>query len=339
MNRAAVSCVSYRFDTSGVWSGGGQALLRNVEHAQQRHALLRGGGKEIPVIARNIPTKGSQPHGPYVIAPQNAWPWTPTFVGASELRRVVGLRLVGGLYLRRALGVMRLSSAVPATYRQASPVIHNVLDTGFEKTLQAATSIVPEAAGNFVSLGSIHSYRNLANLIAGYRRYREDGGKHRLWIAGAPGSQVAVRQVSRAAEGVDGLTITWSSVDRMVCVAAFRTAAAVVFPSRVEMSPVSVLEAAACTPNVVLSRIVGHQEILSEYAQPPDSAFFETESPGSIAAALARAELHAKQGSGELEACHTTLSDPILREQARVRWGDRVAEWLGTLDPSAAANI
>lgn len=326
---------TYRFDRSGRWSGGGQVFLRNVEHAEQRHELLRGGPGGIPLIARNVPPRGALPKGPFVLAPQNAWPWTPAFTGFAELRRVAGLRLASEVLFRRAIGVMRISSAIPAINPNSSPVIHNVLDTGFEQALRDSADLsVPEsAAGAFVSLGSVNSYRNLANLIHGYKQYREAGGTRCLWIAGPRGSGGARREIERVADSTTGVTIQWQAISRPECLAVLRVAGAVVLPSMVEASPVAALEAVASTPNVILSRITGHTEILSEYGAVPRECLFDPYSPADIAEKLITAQQHADTGAGPFGTSHQALNDARLREDARISWGNRLATWLERLAP------
>lgn len=333
MKSAQTARPSYRFDRSGSWSGGGRVFLRNVEHAEERHPLLRGGYDAIPVFARNVPPLGKLPRRPFVLAPQNAWPWTISFNGPAELGRVAGLRAASEFFLRSAAAVMRISSSIPPLNAHSSPVIHNVLDTGFEEALLASRRLSSEdgAVGAFVSIGSVYSYRNLVNTIYGYRRYRANGGTRPLWLAGNAGSVRSRNEVERAAAGADGITIRWQSLARPECLALLRCAGAVILPSRVEASPVAALEAAACNPNVVVSRIVGHIELLSEYGRVPRRCLFDPTSPEHIAHLLAVADDAADSGDGALADCHAALADPAEREAARVSWGNRVADWLDTL--------
>lgn len=340
MSQAMHFAPTFRFERSGRWSGGGQVFLRNVEYAENRHELLRGGPGSIPLIARNVPPRGALPRGPFILVPQNAWPWTPTFTGLAEFRRVAGLRLASEVFFRRALGVMRISSSIPAINPNSSPVIHNVLDTGFEDALKQSSDVsVPELAiGAFVSLGSTNSYRNLVNLIHGYRQYREAGGSRRLWIAGPPGSSGARREIEFAAGTTSGVTIRWQSLSRPECLAVLRAAAAVVLASKVEASPVAALEAAASTPNVVLSRIIGHTEILSEYGAVPRDCLFDPCSPADIADALALAEAQADAATGALAGCHEVLTNTGIRETARMSWGNRIVTWLKRLQFAPLAS-
>lgn len=330
----------YRFDRSGRWSGGGQVFLRNVEHAEQRHEVLRGGPRAIPIIARNVPA-GALPKGPFVLAPQNAWPWTPSFAGLAELRRLAGLRLASEYYFRRAMGVMRISSSIPAINTNSSPVIHNVLDAGFEEALTVSWSTpVPKSVhGAFVSLGSVNSYRNLVNLIRGYGLYRKEGGSRQLWIAGPTGAVKARQEIERVVRATDGVTVLWQPLSRPECLAVFRTASAVILPSKVEASPVAALEAAASNPNLVLSRIVGHIEILSEYGAVPRDSLFDPESPSDVAEKLGVAENNADGGDNLFADCHAALTNRHVREGARVSWGDRVARWLSTCAPDQPEQL
>src|SRR5699024_3565042 len=119
-------------------------------------------------------------------------------------------------------------------------------------------------------------------------QYRSHGGSVGLWIAATHGSAKVHDDVERIAAGVDGISVVWDGLTRAECLAAMRDAVGVILPSRIEASPVGALEAAAMTPNVVVSDIVGHREILAEYGDVPNGAFFDWRSPRAVAQALAQ---------------------------------------------------
>jgi len=318
---------TYYFDRRGQWSGGGQALLNNAAHAEKRHPILQGGNNAIPIIPRNVPVKGARAARDFVLMPQNALAWSPRFRGFREFAFLAGLRISTEYYTRRANGIVRISGSVPALERPSvSPVIHNVLDTTFEEAVAKSIRLdVDDASGKIVCIGSGHSYKNLVNLIRGYEIYRESGGNLQLWIAGPPGSPRTRSDVERAASRVAGVTLTWRRVSREVCLAAFRSAAGVVFPSLVEASPVTVLEAAALNTNLIASDIIGHRGILGEYGNVPGRAFFDPTSDEAIAVALSNISSECA-----LEP-HRQLILPDIRESARVAWGDQIAGWVAAL--------
>ena len=198
--------------------------------------------------------------------------------------------------------------------------------SGFEDALVRSRDLeITPAVGRLVSIGSGHSYRNVCNLLKGFRTYRAAGGRLDLWVAGPPGSARGQRATERAAAGISGVTVTWRSLSRAECLAALGSAAAVILPSRVEASPLAALEAVVANENVVLSDIIGHREILGEFGKVSPSAFFDPTSSDDIAKSLGRAE------SSLVSSCHDALADSDVRERARERWGDRVSAWLARL--------
>src|SRR5699024_974471 len=117
--------------------------------------------------------------------------------------RATALRVASDVALRRASAMLRISSVIPTTVdTPSSPVIHNVLDGGFEEALAASTSRQSPWQGHVVSIGSLHSYRNVPGLIAGYHRYRDAGGQAPLIVAGPAGSPAAVADAREAARGL-----------------------------------------------------------------------------------------------------------------------------------------
>lgn len=310
--------VRFRVDSSGQWSGGGSVFVDNARFAAARHPELFGGAGAVPIVPRNVPV-GRRPDGPFLLAPQNAWPWQPRALGARERARVAALRAAGEWYLRRAAGVLRISSAIPAVRPQwTSPVLHNVLDRRFDAMFDGAGRAPDGADGAIVSIGSAYSYRGFETLVAAHSAYRRAGGRLPLFIAGPPANQRYVRRVEALADGE--VTFCWGSLERSECVAAYRRAACVVLPSRVEASPLTLLEALACTPHVVCSRIAGHVEIVRA-PLGPDGLF-----PAGDAATLAQ-----RLGTVESpahERAHRQWSDAAFREEQRERWADALAAWL-----------
>ena len=125
--------VRFRLLEDGRWSGGGSVLLENAREARERHPVLQGDSDAVPIMARNVPPMGKIPSQPFVLAPQNAWVWTPVATGLKERALVTGLRAGTWAMYRRAGAFIRISEAVPpGTTGPTSKVLHNVLDRGFE---------------------------------------------------------------------------------------------------------------------------------------------------------------------------------------------------------------
>lgn len=321
---------TYHFVTEGSWSGGGTAFLNNASHAAKRHKVLNGDNSTVPIIARNFRNSKSHPRGKYVLAPQNALPWNRVVGSVNEVKTAYGLRALSEISMNRASAILRISSSIPEPFVSVplSPVIHNVLDTGFEDALKLQGSQrSSDAHGRFVSIGSSFSYKNLDRLASAYRIYREGGGSKGLLLIGALDSnrRMAAR-IRFTLSGLSDVTITGGSVGRAEALAAMRDAHAVVLPSMVEASPLTALEAAYANPNVVLSDIAAHREIFGFEISVPEEAFFAPDSVGLLAQSLWRAD------QGPLAMAHEKLSKAEYREEERVKWGDSVAEWLEVID-------
>ena len=323
----------FHVDSSGRWSGGGLAFLENAQAAAARHPVLtmQQTPTSTPLIPRNVPTPASRRLRPYVLAPQNAWPWTPVALGLNEIARVWTLRAASEQFLRRAAAVLRISEAIPSRrpHQRSSPVLHNVLDPHFEEALTASSRLDSPWPGAVVSIGSAYSFRNVPTLVRAYTHYREAGGRAPLVVAGPKGSAAAARAAARVAEGVEGVTLVWDAVPRPTVLAAFREAAAVVLPSRVEASSFTTLEALTMTPRVALGDIVGNHGILTRYA-PTDgcqSVFVDPNDPVAMSVAIRTAE-----SGGGGGAWHAELQEQSVRAEARRAWGDELAEWLESLD-------
>lgn len=320
-------------DATGRWSGGGRAFLANAEEAARRHPVLAGvpGDGSIPLIPRNVPSSQNRRARTFILAPQNAWPWTPVAAGPAEWARVAALRVASEAYLRRASAVLRISGAIPSRLPASltSPVIHNVLDAGFDEAAALARGEESPWPGAIVSIGSGHSYRNIPTLIGAFRAYRASGGTARLVVTGPPGSGRARDDALRIASDLPDVTITFDPMPRHKVLATMREAAAVVLPSRVEASPFLTLEALAMTPRVVVSDIAGNREIVANYAQSDSSEglFVNPLGVDDLAAAMLAAESGGAGGQW-----HHVLADPQARRDARLRWGERLASWIEGLD-------
>lgn len=322
----AVQSLSFHLSEDGRWSGGGGVFLANVRDAEQRHRVLQGGPGSVPLLARNLPRHGRFPRQRFVLAPQNAWVWQPIAAGPSEWGLVHALRAGTHVSYRRACGLLRISEAIPAhPTSPTSDVIHNVLDSGFEDALATADARkVPEAAGAIVCVGSNYGFRDLPLLVKAYHRYRRAGGTRTLVIMGPEGQRTAERRLAAVMAEGEGVVRRRRST-RSDCVAAMSQAHLVVFPSRVEASPVTVLEAGAVAPRVLLSDIVGHQGVVASVGGDTRPSFFPAHDENELVNALISQEDAAPL------AWASGLDQMRARESARLSWGNRVVGFLESL--------
>lgn len=323
--------ISYTFDYSGNWSGGGHAFLNNARHASSRHAILSGDATSTPIIARNFPERNHLRSGQYVLIPQNAWPWNLTIETPAEAKIALGLRAASTIAMKRARAAVRISTTIPPAGGKipSSPVIHNVLDTGFEETITyAQKTSVSVAAGKFVCIGSTYSYKNMDRLARAYKLYRDGGGAIGLFWAGAPSNLKVANRIRSIFDGLSDVSIVGTSISRAEALASMRDAHAVVLPSLVEASPLTALEAAYANPHVIFSDIPGHREIFGFDHPAPGGAYFPPTSDGLLAQRLWTI------GDAPVTDAHASLNSFDYRESERIRWGDQLAEWLTSLSRS-----
>lgn len=309
-------------DDSGQWSGGGRVFLSNFRFAAKRHQILAGHPDDVPLVPRNVPVARVW-RGPYLLVPQNAWPWNPVSSGWREGSTVVGLRLASEYYARRATSLLRISDAVPRRLARSPLVLHNVLDEGFEVAQNGiAGATAPETSRSFVSVGSVHSYRNLTSLLGAYEDYRSGGGRLGLVVVGAPGSAALGDAIRSKVSQLAGARLIDRSLPRESVLKMLADATAVVLPSRVEASPLSALEAAVLNTQVLLSDIPGHRGILKRYSDnPAGGGWFEPNDRPALARLLAAAE------AGEVGDLGVKLRTAEERLAARESWSAEMAAW------------
>ncbi len=308
----------YWVDGSGRWSGGGQIVLDNLAYAAHQHPdiLMTEPTKgAIPLLPRNVPTRLSSLTSPFVWMPQNALPWGPPAPAERGLQ--CKLRVASEVTRWRAKAMIRISGAIPALSSQpTSPVLHNVLDAGFDDLLSELS--VKGSPEYFFASGSAHSYRQFEQLIRGYSQYRRQGGQTSLVVQASPGStnvEYALRSTSRA----EGLDLRMGPIGRRDLVNAMAGARGVLFSSAVEASPVTLLEAQALGIPVVLTDIPGHQELAST-----PLIGFNLSDPISVATSLLNVD------AGPSTVTHP-LQDPLEREAARRRWASALTDFLKSL--------
>ena len=279
-----------------------------LEAAQQDGRLARLRGRVL-VIPRNVPTQ--RPPLPYVLLPQNAWPWHGPTSGPHERLRVTTLRLASEAAMIGARGTIRIGSAIPRRRSSVGSILPNVLDTDFEAALAAShSSPAPSRApGLIVAIGSLNTYRGFRTLIRAHAAYRAWGGRHELLVAGE-GSDRYAEAVGSIAAVSTGVTFLRRRLERHACLDLMRRASVVVLPSHVEASPLSLLEACAVNGSVVASDIPGHREVLKDLAGP---VYYPASSPDALAKRLLAQEDRGPVPPG-------ALSDPAYRARERATW-------------------
>ena len=266
---------------TGRWSGGGLAVNRNILEALSR-VRVPPGRPPVAVCARNaVPRRLLASSQPWFYVPQSALPWIdPRWLTTRELARAAALRLASDLALRRASGVVCLSTAIPTPARAPSIVLPNVLDADFEDVLTAAGASAPSGDGaEIVYVGSAAPFRRADDVVRAFSIYRKRGGRRHLTVI-APG---------RPTDDRDDLPVrTLASAARADVVSAFLRSRVAVFPSAIEASPVSLLEAVACGCTIIATRIAGHVETIGHLGA--DVHWIEVGDVGALAAGLRAAE-------------------------------------------------
>lgn len=308
--------------THGSWSGGGKGVLNNYRHAASRHPEISFDGGDIDVINRNYPNSTAGWSRPFILAPQNAWPWEGPTLGLKEKAKVAALRVASEAAMRRAKGVVRVGGSIPIRGRSHSSLLPNPLDPDFEEQVRGIEeSPSPSSEPYILSLGSINSYRGIEDLLGGYRSYLDGGGALPLRIVGG-GQPHYLAHINELARELPTVTISTRGVSRREALIFLHHATAAVLPSHVEASPFSLLEALAVQHNVIASDITGHHDIVP--AGVPAPTWFPHSDPRALGEALASA----KAGSGLPP---TPLADERWREQLRVDWGNRLVKMLAEL--------
>ncbi|QBX55851.1 glycosyltransferase family 1 protein [Nocardioides seonyuensis] len=327
--------VRFRLLEDGRWSGGGSVLLENAREAREQHPVLQGDEHAVPIMARNVPPMGKFPPAPFVVAPQNAWVWTPVARGTKERTLVTGLRVGTRVTYNRASAVIRISEAVPPGQSvPTSEVLHNVLDRGFEiaaDRYDERTGLLCEGA--FVCVGSNYSFRDLALLVRAHRAYRAGGGERRLVLMGPVGSHAAEKRLQAELHSSDDSVVRRPESTRAECLSALRSAYAAVCPARVEASPVGVLEAAALSPRVLLSDIVGHRGIVGSLDGAGEPAYFRPHDLASLTHNLKELD------EAPAHAWRAGIDTVDARQDARGRWGECLAAFLTGLADSITSEV
>ncbi len=311
-----------RVVSQGRWSGGGRAVLENLKFACQLFPskLTFSPGAGLPLVPRNVVPWPLIHTGRYVVMPQNSWAWHGPWGTPAEAFRRAKLKIASDLALSRAAGVIRISATIPGRNCVRLPLLTNVLDPGFEDALFEAHCLDDDSAlplrHAILCVGEIASYRNLERLIDGYGRYREGGGGHSLLIVGGTQFQSYASRLRRRASQVEGTRVWTEALSRTRILTMLQRAAGVIFPSLVEASPITVLEAVCLSDRVVASDIPAHHEIASTML--PDSHFFDPFSTTAISHACEMLE------EGPVLGRDLDMRSASYRAKLRYQWANRL---------------
>jgi len=307
----------YWLDDSGRWSGGGTAVLNNIRAAAELYpdVFSRGESPEATaLIPRNFPTDVKRLTRPFVWMPQNALPWAPHIPGDARLQ--LKLRLASELVSLRTQSMVRIGGSIPPLRSGAtSPILPNVLDDAFETCLSAAEPN-PAPSGAFLAVGAARSYRNLVPLVRGYQRYRASGGASRLLIQTSGGCPDEEAQLKELAAATDGFELRLQPADRVEVLNLMKASLAILLPSSVEASPLTMLEAHAIGTPVACSDITGHRELADG-----SEILFHPESLEDLAQTMHRLDDAGRPPSHPLQ-------DPGKRSEERARWASGLAAFL-----------
>ena len=297
----------------GTWSGGGSSLLRNVSYAVERHSEFFGDGG-MPIIFRNVVSLAMLKH-PFVYIPQNAWAWHGP-ARYSEISRRSMLRAGSELAMKRCAGYIRIGPMIPRGPRATQRMLSNVLDSAFDDAL-AELDPNAESSNQILAPGSLTSYRNLGALLDAFALYRADGGTCELAIVGPTGDQRVLAGIEEHAARVGHVTIETPGIGRSELIRRMAQAPAVVFPSTVEASPVTVREALALGHAPICWDSPGYRHILEANAAESSQL---VASPRQLADSI-----HLSQESTNAP---QALEAPERRAAERDRWADEFVECL-----------
>lgn len=239
---------------AGIWSGGGQGLLSNIEFARQIYPE-RFSECGVPVYLRNVVPLATLLRQNYIYMPQNAWAWHGPARSFGELQRKSVLWAASAIAIKCADRVIRIGPMVPDRGIKSAGILSNVLDIGFEVALDEASSMLaPDWLPKdeyIIVTGSLWSYRNIKAVISSYKAYRQSGGNRALVIVGAISKGSALFRELDEIKRSNNVNVITRHVKRSELVFAIKNSACCVLSSLVEASPVTLLEAAAVSTGIV----------------------------------------------------------------------------------------
>ena len=298
--------------SNGKWSGGGENLYNNVELAEKSFPQFFSG-TGISVVFKNTVRPWQLVTGNYIYIPQNAWAWHGPAKTLREFFRRNMLRVFSDCARHRAKRVVRIGPMIPASKNCTQGYLPNTLDESFEDALSESQKLAkvdwtPQAP-YFIAPGSYWSYRRLELLINSYIGYAEGRtNPAKLVIVGPAGQQRYFKRIKQLSSSEKNICVIGRKVNRAELLSAIALSEACVFPSAVEASPVTALEAAAVGAPIIASDIPAHR-------------YIET--------CLGGSKVNFFASSAELKNCFSDvpkavlsqLSNSLYRQEQREGWG------------------
>lgn len=287
-------------------------MLRNLHDALEGYEPPGHRRTPIYLVPRNIGPPWVLGHH-FLYMPQNALGWSSGSFPNTSFRYMASLRFGTHLFASRAIGIIPIARNVPRA--QIAP-LQNVLDAGYDEALSQSTSVSRRSnyVGAIVAFGPFGGYKNTETLLRGFETYRRQGGTLRLVLIGVawPSASAPIRQAVASAPSV-----TWQEawLSRAEMIWVMERAAATVFPSICEASPVTILEALAVGSPVIASDIQAHRDII--HSRQGRVEFFAPRVPDALAQRLANIEARPDRVASDIG---TTEARRTMRDS----WGERL---------------
>lgn len=274
-------------------------MFANVEIAMQNH---RSSFSEtgIPVIFKNVVPLRLLASGLFIYIPQNAWAWHGPASTIREFFRRNMLRICSEFARMRASRIVRIGPMIPDSENCVDGFLPNTLDQSFETAFdESEKNPAVSWVGSkpyFIAPGSYWSYRNLEFLIEAYIDYHRSSDNPKNLVLVGPAAQARYfNKIKTLGENCEGIIVIGKKVPRAELLAAVAGSALCVFPSLVEASPVTVLEAASLGATIVawdnpahryiekhlaggkLHYFTHHEELKMYFTEQPDKTESELE--------------------------------------------------------------
>ena len=297
----------FNFHLSGKWSGGGRVLRCNVDKLIEKNSSL-ASDTGIPVFFKNVVPIRHLFKGDFVYVPQNAWAWEgPAYYYSERIRRFI-IRVFSLIAIKRCLFLVRIGPSIPRSVRGEDFILENVLDIEFDRILTTLPEMTPPSwlpTSDYIFVpGSFWTYRNLEIVIDSFKAYKlKTQTEISLVLAGPEGCDSYVKDICSHARLDKDIYIVSKRCSREDMIYSMKNSFMVIFPSLVEASPITLLEAMACECRCIAWSTKSHEHIIN-YSKTENIAMVQSgaeivnymekppsKSSGSIVHATGREEL------------------------------------------------